>query len=140
MPLRWHVKRKALAPEAIKWGLHSVAVCSIPLPVASGTGRKADHAQTTLKFINKDASSIHGNINVGSVYTTESGEWKLGGFDVLSAVNDDEAIIYVSCYPRLRAFRRCSTMANLVNRPTAVWCRVSTAIRRPSCPTVVGTP
>lgn len=25
-PLRWHVKRKSLSPETIKWGLHSVAV------------------------------------------------------------------------------------------------------------------
>lgn len=112
MPLRWHVKRKALAPEAIKWGLHSVAVCSAPFTLRRGTGQKADHTQTTLKFINKDASSIHGNINVGSIYTSESGEWKLGGFDILSAVNDDEAIIYVSCYPRLCAFCRYSNVAN----------------------------
>ncbi|SPN97476.1 probable protein kinase family protein [Cephalotrichum gorgonifer] len=74
VPLRWHVKRKSLSPEAIKWGLHSVA--------------------NTLKFINKDAASIHGSIKVGSIYTSESGEWKLGGFEVLSAVKDDEAIIY----------------------------------------------
>lgn len=53
------------------------------------------HVQNTLKFVNKDASSIHGNIKVGSIYTSESGEWKLAGFEVLSAVNDDDAIIYV---------------------------------------------
>ncbi|CAI4215388.1 unnamed protein product [Parascedosporium putredinis] len=73
-PLRWHVKRKSLTEEAMKWGLHSIA--------------------NTVKFINKDASSIHGNLKVGSVYTSESGEWKLGGFEVLSGVTDDEAIIY----------------------------------------------
>ncbi|KAH7357847.1 armadillo-type protein [Plectosphaerella cucumerina] len=73
-PLRWHVRRKTLAPETIKWGLHSVA--------------------RTIKFINTEATSIHGNIKVGSVYTSESGEWKLGGFEVLSNVNDDEAVIY----------------------------------------------
>ncbi|KAG5926049.1 hypothetical protein E4U42_003712 [Claviceps africana] len=74
VPLRWHVKRKSLAPETIKWGLHSIA--------------------KTMKFINTDASSIHGNIKVGSVYTSESGEWKLGGFEVLSSVKDDESAIY----------------------------------------------
>ena len=42
--------------------------------------------QRTMKFINTDASSIHGNLRVGSVYTSESGEWKLGGFEVLSSV------------------------------------------------------
>ncbi|GJN79090.1 hypothetical protein PLIIFM63780_002603 [Purpureocillium lilacinum] len=71
VPLRWHVRRKSLSPETIKWGLHNVA--------------------RTLKFINSDASAIHGSIKVGSVYTSESGEWKLGGFEVLSSVKDDES-------------------------------------------------
>jgi SCY1-like protein 1 len=26
VPLRWHVRRKSLAPETIKWGLHGIAV------------------------------------------------------------------------------------------------------------------
>lgn len=52
--------------------------------------------QRTVKFINDDATSVHGNLRAASVYTSESGEWKLGGFEVLSSVKDDEAIIYVS--------------------------------------------
>jgi SCY1-like protein 1 len=55
----------------------------------------ADFAQRTVKFINEEASSIHGSLKVGSVYTSESGEWKLGGFEVLSNVKDDDAVIYV---------------------------------------------
>lgn len=51
--------------------------------------------QTTLKFINEDASSVHGAVRVSSVYTSESGEWKLGGFDILSSMKEDDAIIYV---------------------------------------------
>ena len=51
--------------------------------------------QRTVKFINSDAASIHGSLKVGSVYTSESGEWKLGGFDVLSSIKDDESVIYV---------------------------------------------
>lgn len=58
----------------MKWGLFSVA--------------------QTVKFINDEASSIHGSIRAGSVYMSESGEWKLGGFEVLSSLKDDEAIIY----------------------------------------------
>jgi hypothetical protein len=54
--------------------------------------------QRTIKFINTDASSIHGNLKVGSVYTSESGEWKLGGFEVLSSVKEDESAIYVSTH------------------------------------------
>lgn len=73
-PLSWHVKRKSLSAETIKWGLHTVA--------------------STLKFINSDASSVHGSVRVGSVYTNEAGEWKLGGFEVLSSMNEDDAVIY----------------------------------------------
>ncbi|KAH6609635.1 kinase family [Trichoderma cornu-damae] len=73
VPLRWHVRRKSLSPETIKWGLYSVA--------------------QTLKFINDDASSKHGSLRVGSIYTSESGEWKLGGFEVLSNVKDSETTL-----------------------------------------------
>ena len=73
-PLSWHIKRKSLSEETIKWGLYTVA--------------------STLKFVNVDASSVHGSIRSSSVYTSESGEWKLGGFEVLSSMNEDDAIIY----------------------------------------------
>lgn len=53
--------------------------------------------QSTLKFINDDASSVHGAVRASSVFSSESGEWKLGGFDILSSMKEDEAIIYVSC-------------------------------------------
>ncbi|KFZ14951.1 hypothetical protein V501_02973 [Pseudogymnoascus sp. VKM F-4519 (FW-2642)] len=74
VPLRWHIKRKSMSEETIKWGLFSIA--------------------QTVKFINDDASSIHGSLKAASVYTSESGEWKLGGFEVLSSLKDDEAVIY----------------------------------------------
>ncbi|KAI1098796.1 ARM repeat-containing protein [Jackrogersella minutella] len=74
VPLRWHVKRKSLSPETIKWGLYSIA--------------------RTVKFINEEGSSIHGSLRAASIYTSESGEWKLGGFEILSNVKDDEAVIY----------------------------------------------
>ncbi|KAI6080756.1 ARM repeat-containing protein [Hypoxylon rubiginosum] len=74
VPLRWHVKRKSLSPETIKWGLYSIA--------------------RTVKFINDEGSSIHGSLCVASIYTSEGGEWKLGGFEILSNVKDDEAVIY----------------------------------------------
>ncbi|KAL1995000.1 hypothetical protein VTN49DRAFT_1187 [Thermomyces lanuginosus] len=73
-PLSWAVKRRSVNEETAKWGLHAIA--------------------STLKFINQDASSVHGAVRVSSVYTSESGEWKLGGFDILSSMNDEDAIIY----------------------------------------------
>ncbi|QSZ31803.1 hypothetical protein DSL72_001372 [Monilinia vaccinii-corymbosi] len=74
VPLRWHIKRKSMSPETLKWGLFSIA--------------------QTIKFINDEASSVHGMLQVGSIYTSESGEWRVGGFEVLSNMNDTEAIIY----------------------------------------------
>ncbi|KAA8571523.1 hypothetical protein EYC84_001523 [Monilinia fructicola] len=74
VPLRWHIKRKSMSPETLKWGLFSIA--------------------QTIKFINDEASSVHGMLRVGSIYTSESGEWRVGGFEVLSNMNDTEAIIY----------------------------------------------
>ncbi|GAO17148.1 hypothetical protein UVI_02026760 [Ustilaginoidea virens] len=61
-----------------------------------GVVKVLDAVERTVKFINTDASSIHGNLKVGSVYTSESGEWKLGGFELLSSVKDDESALYVS--------------------------------------------
>ena len=52
-------------------------------------------SQQTIKFINDDASSVHGAVRVGSLFTSESGEWRVGGFEVLSSMKDDDAIIYV---------------------------------------------
>ncbi|KAF1835075.1 ARM repeat-containing protein [Decorospora gaudefroyi] len=72
-PLSWHVKRKSLTEETTKWGLHNIA--------------------KTLKFINADASSIHGCIRPASIFFSESGEWKLGGFDALSSVKEDDSIL-----------------------------------------------
>ncbi|KAJ5226901.1 uncharacterized protein N7469_006907 [Penicillium citrinum] len=73
-PLEWQVKRRSLNEETAKWGLYGIS--------------------STLKFINEDASSVHGAVRAASVYTSESGEWKLGGFDILSSMIEDDAIIY----------------------------------------------
>jgi SCY1-like protein 1 len=72
-PLSWHVKRKSLTEETTKWGLHNIA--------------------STLKFINADASSIHGCIRPASIFFSESGEWKLAGFEALSSVKEDDSIL-----------------------------------------------
>ncbi|KAF2280595.1 ARM repeat-containing protein [Westerdykella ornata] len=72
-PLSWHVKRKSLSEETIKWGLHNIA--------------------KTLKFINTDAASIHGCIRPSSIFFSESGEWKLAGFEALSSMKDEDAVL-----------------------------------------------
>jgi SCY1-like protein 1 len=37
------------------------------------------------------------------VFITESGEWKLGGFDILSSMKEDDAVIYVGSTIESRA-------------------------------------
>lgn len=63
-----------MSEESLKWGLHNVA--------------------KTIKFINDEASSVHGNIRASSIFTSESGEWKIGGLDILSSMKEDDAIIF----------------------------------------------
>lgn len=52
--------------------------------------------QNALKFINVDANMTHGNVRVDSVFLSQSGEWRLGGFEVLSSNKDDTSVLYVS--------------------------------------------
>ncbi|EFQ96689.1 SCY1 protein kinase [Nannizzia gypsea CBS 118893] len=86
IPLSWPVKRRSMSEETIKWGLYTIA--------------------STLKFINEDASSVHGAIRVSSIYTGESGEWKLAGFDILSSLKEDSPVIYTygSILPESRRY------------------------------------
>jgi len=49
----------------------------------------------TLRFINDEATSVHGNVRVSSIFTSESGEWKLGGLEALSSMKEADAVIFV---------------------------------------------
>lgn len=60
------------------------------------------------------------------MYTSESGEWKLGGFDILSSMNDEDAIIYVGVHP----FEGSGALWLTFCRPTAVYFRTQLATVR----------
>ncbi len=47
-----------------------------------------------LKFINVDASSVHGNVRVESIFLAGSGEWKLGGFETLTSIKEEGGLFY----------------------------------------------
>ena len=72
--MNWSTRRKALSEESLKWGLYNVA--------------------KTLKFINAEATSVHGNIRASSIFTSASGEWKIGGLEILSSMKEDDAVIF----------------------------------------------
>ena len=74
IPLEWPARRKTLSVETCKWGLFTIA--------------------NTLAFVNDEASSVHGNIRLSSIFCSQSGEWRLGGFEILSSMRDEDAVIY----------------------------------------------
>ncbi len=96
VPLTWHLRRKSLTEETIKWGLYSIAVrmaWTFWMRVwekTDGVCRKRS-TSSTRRHHRYMAQCV-----LRSVYTSESGEWKLGGFDVLSSMKEDDAVIYVS--------------------------------------------
>ncbi|KAG0359943.1 hypothetical protein BG005_011813 [Podila minutissima] len=71
-PLQDHL-RSNLDPNLIRWGLYKVA--------------------NVLKFLTVDASFIHGNIRISSIFITKSGEWKVGGFEALSSLKEEQPTI-----------------------------------------------
>ncbi|KAH9485238.1 putative inactive serine/threonine-protein kinase scy1 [Psilocybe cubensis] len=56
------------------WGLHRISVA--------------------LTFLNDQCISTHGKLCSNSIFLTPSGEWKLGGFELLSNAKDEGALLY----------------------------------------------
>ncbi|KAL1920476.1 uncharacterized protein VTP21DRAFT_853 [Calcarisporiella thermophila] len=46
-----------------------------------------------LKFLNKDCGVCHGNIRISSIFTNKAGEWKLGGFELMSSMQEESPVI-----------------------------------------------
>ncbi|KAI0058015.1 ARM repeat-containing protein [Artomyces pyxidatus] len=70
----WSSKGEQMRQDWLLWGLHRVT--------------------TALAFINDPCNSTHGSIRVDSIFLSSSGEWKLGGFEVLSSPTDEAAVLY----------------------------------------------
>ncbi|CAG8513841.1 12769_t:CDS:10 [Ambispora leptoticha] len=67
----------SLSDDNLKlWGLYKVA--------------------NALKFLNNDCSIVHGNVRISSIFTNKAGEWKLGGFELMSSSKEEDPIIYTS--------------------------------------------
>jgi len=49
--------------------------------------------------MNGDCNLLHGNVTAGSVFVTKAGDWKLGGLELVSDLNDSESIwkVLLSC-------------------------------------------
>ncbi|KAF9653221.1 ARM repeat-containing protein [Thelephora ganbajun] len=70
----WSSKAAKDRETWLLWGLHRISVA--------------------LSFVNDQAASTHGNIHIDSIFLSPSGEWRLGGFEVLSNPKDESAVLY----------------------------------------------
>lgn len=65
--------RDELSADRILWGLYFVT--------------------ETLKQINSEGTSTHGNISLDSIYVTASGEWKVGGLELITSQKDAQSAL-----------------------------------------------
>ncbi|CAE6535679.1 unnamed protein product [Rhizoctonia solani] len=71
---RWSSKPAKSREEWLTWGLHRISVA--------------------LAFVNDACQSSHGMVRVESIFISPSGEWRLGGLDVMSNPTDPAAVLY----------------------------------------------
>ncbi|KAI0688043.1 armadillo-type protein [Cytidiella melzeri] len=70
----WTSKSDKAREDWLLWGLHRLSIA--------------------LSFVNDSCASTHGNLRTDSIFISPSGEWKLGGFELLSNPKDESAILY----------------------------------------------
>ncbi|GAA5968011.1 hypothetical protein JCM11641_003698 [Rhodosporidiobolus odoratus] len=52
------------------------------------------HICTALGFLNKDGQSVYGGLRTSSVWVTPGGEWKLGGMEVCSRLDEPDGVMW----------------------------------------------
>lgn len=53
------------------------------------------HVCTALAFLNREGQSVHGGLRTTSVWVTPGGEWKLGGMEVLTKLDEPDGAMWV---------------------------------------------
>ncbi|ORX99329.1 ARM repeat-containing protein, partial [Basidiobolus meristosporus CBS 931.73] len=71
-----------------------------PLSEQLQAGRNTDltfwglyKAANAVRFLNVDCNLVHGNIRISSIFTNAAGEWKLGGLELLSSIQEENPVI-----------------------------------------------
>lgn len=82
----WSSRSSREREDWLLWGLHRISVA--------------------LTFLNDACNSTHGRVCIDSIFIGSSGEWKLGGFDLLSAPKDEAGVLYTmgNLYPGTSAY------------------------------------
>jgi len=72
-PLSDYLQEFKEYPSGLTWGLYQLT--------------------KTIAFLNNDCKMIHGNITMENIFVTQSGDWKLGGFDLISLLTDTTSLV-----------------------------------------------
>ena len=54
------------------------------------------HVASALAFLNREGQSVHGGLRTTTVWVTPGGEWKLGGMEVCSRLDEPDAVMWAS--------------------------------------------
>lgn len=54
------------------------------------------HVSSALSFLNREGQSVHGGLRTTTVWVTPGGEWKLGGMELCSRLDEPDAVMWVS--------------------------------------------
>ncbi|WFD00904.1 Nuclear aminoacylation-dependent tRNA export pathway component [Malassezia yamatoensis] len=57
------------------------------------------HIANAVTFVNQQVHAIHGNIQPASVFVSQGGEWLLGGFEVLTTINQPDFLVKYAGQP-----------------------------------------
>lgn len=52
------------------------------------------HVSSALSFLNREGQSVHGGLRTTTVWVTPGGEWKLGGMELCSRLDEPDAVMW----------------------------------------------
>lgn len=73
---------------------------------------------------------VHGNVRISSVFVNRAGEWKLGGFELLSSMKEESPVILVINKFLFVCLGKDEGWQCLLFRHSAVWFRMLNDTRR----------
>ena len=57
-----------------------------------------------MEFVNTECNLVHGNMRTSSVFISESGEWKLAGFEISTLKTNNESLFFTPL-PNLQKYQ-----------------------------------
>lgn len=95
-----YVVTEPVVPLSSRIGRDGEVKCQSQSALDQGTGEEwrtwgLSKIVNALAFINDSAGATHGNLRLSSVFVAPGGDWRLGGFELLSSDKDPSPTLYV---------------------------------------------